>query len=90
MDGMHIFEISKETINLMEEENRQDVVELVKEIAKNIIGDKEVNLEMADEVGSRWFAKHKNQLDGFEEELMDFSESLAKRIKKEKSKWIKK
>lgn len=90
MDGMYIFEISQETVNLMEEENRQDVIALVVEIAKNIIGDKEVNLEVAEEVASRWFEKHKNHLDEFGDELTEFSEALAKRIAREKSKWIKK
>lgn len=90
MDGMHFFEISQNTVNLMEEENRQDVVALVVEIAQRIIGDKEVNTEMADEVATRWFNRHKNHLDEFGEELMNFSEALAERIKKNKSKWIKK
>ena len=89
-DMFQIYEIKENVYNVLEEENRQDVIVLVKEIAENILEGEEVNETVAEEAAVKWFELHKNHIEEFAEELTEFAEALAVIIKRNRSKWIKK
>lgn len=84
------YEIKENVYNELEEENRQDVIKFVKEIAANVLKGAEVDDTVAEEAAVKWFELHKNHIEEFAEELMEYAEQLEKVIKRNKSKWIKK
>lgn len=86
---MQVIEIKQDVVNKFEEENRQDVVELIREVVEKQLGGAEVDMAKVDEVASKWFAEHKNHVEEFAEELMTFMEQTAKKVKRNKKEWKK-
>lgn len=73
-------EVSNSAAAQFEEENRNDVVQLVTEIAETIGGKKgrTVNYNTVKRLAVQWFEKHKNHDETFVDELLRFSSNLEK------------
>lgn len=84
------YEIKEDVYNEYVEENRQDVIQFATEVVQNILKGEEVDNAVVEESASKWFELHKNHVEEFAEELMEYAEMLEKAIKRNKSKWIKK
>ena len=84
------YEIKEDVYDEFVEENKRDIIQFAMEIAQNILKGEEINDAAIEESASKWYELHKNHIEEFAEELMEYAEMLEKAIKRNKSKWIKK
>ena len=86
---MQVIQIKQDVVNKFEEENRQGVIDLITQVVEKQLGGAEVDTAKVEEEVNKWFSVHKNHVEEFAEELMEYSEKIAKQVKRNKKEWKK-